>query len=658
MDRRPDVAAGPGSASRPPGSDVWIWIRRAAAVLAGFVFALLLAATLTLEAVDSALHRPQFLPEQLERADVYRFVTTDLLTALLEDARRLEGEDFDSELEGNPLVTSGLTTVAITDAVGRALPPEELARLTDPAIARVWSSISGEGNLPPVRIDAGARLRALVGELTTLLRESGAYESLLDGELAPIFAGRVDEALTPQPRGSGWAAFLRGRDDRPGGDLATVFGRVVTAEWVAGQVEQAAAALTAYLTDRSAGLTLHVGFDDAQLAQIAAELEAIVAQADAYDLAYTTVVEPVAGRELDDLVELPYGVPVTSDEVLDAVRGAMPRRWVDQQAAALARAASSYVTGQSPAFTVAIDLAPIKRDAAETLSALAVSSLRDTLASLPACSTVGEAETARAAIEREVPACMPPGVAAGDIVEIAAPRISSSISESVLSDVPDTVRYTDLSLRDALAEDGGPEALAGLDDLREFFAEGWTYTEADLRADLSDDPDASDLIEDVRSLFSDGYVIEPSDGRADGARQWVHALGRGVLGAGLTAALLLLLVAFLGGRGWRGRISWGAAALLASAALIALVSGPLYQAATGALLDAIRAELVTDPGSKVPLASELLVNKLLELGEGVADAVVGRIARNGLILAVVAMLALAVSVSWERIARALGRQDT
>ena len=52
------------------------------------------------------------------------------------------------------------------------------------------------------------------------------------------------------------------------------------------------------------------------------------------------------------------------------------------------------------------------------------------------------------------------------------------------------------------------------------------------------------------------------------------------------------------------------------------------------------------------------MNKLLELGEGVADAVVGRIARNGLILAVVAMLALAVSVSWERITRALGRQDT
>ena len=211
--------------------------------------------------------------------------------------------------------------------------------------------------------------------------------------------------------------------------------------------------------------------------------------------------------------------------------------------------------------------------------------------------------------------------------------------------VPDTVQYTEQDLRDALSQDDGPEVLEVLDDIREFFTEGWTYSDADLRADLSDDEDAIELIEDVRALLSDGYVIETS---AE-SREWASWARRGRWIGGLAAGILLLAVAFLGGRSWRGRVAWAAAVLLVSAGVAALVSGPLYQVASDAVFDALR-EGLADPDSKFPLTSELLANKLPEVIEMVADEFVGDIARNSLILAVVAAVPLLASLFWERIA--------
>ena len=323
---------------------------------------------------------------------------------------------------------------------------------------------------------------------------------------------------------------------------------------------------------------------------------------------------------------------------------------------------SAYVTGQTDSFAVAFDVVPLKGAAAGALTATASDSLRDTLRSLPECSTAAESATARAALRRELPACIPSGVTVDDVVGEAASVLASSIDESILARVPDTVQYTEQDLRDSLLEDDGPDALAALDDIRELFTDGWTYTDADLRAELSDDTDLLRLIEDVRSLLSEGYVIGTADDSREGVGEGLGATGewtdrarRGRWIGGLVAGILLVAVAFLGGTSWRGRIAWAAAVLLVSAGVIALVSGPLYQAASGSVLDALREGLAADPGSKFPLTSEVLTNKLLDVIEMVADDFVGDIVRNSLILAVVAAVPLVAVLVWDRIVPSAGR---
>ncbi len=630
-----------------------ISIRRAGAVGLGVVFFLALVTTLLVQAANSTVARPDFLADQLEEADAYAFVIDDLTRALLEDAWRLDADEFGWEFDENPLVASGLTPEQVAAAVRRALPPEDLEMLLAPAVDQFGAFVAGEREAATVRVDAAAHLDALVTELNGLMLESGAYTLLLEREFTPIFAEWVDEGLPPGGEDSRWVGFLRGPGAAAGGSLVRVFTRVVTPEWIAAQVERAGHEVIAYAVGRSDGFEVRLALGAVQVEEAAAEIEAVIREADAFDVAYETVVEPVAEERLAEAVELPYGIVLNRPEVLDALREAIAPQWLDEQAAILAAGVATYVTGRADGFVAEFDIAPAKDRAARALTAAASDALRDRLQLLPQCTTAAQVAAAQEALRTELPACLPRGVVVNDIVRSAGPVIATAVRESVLAPVPDTVSYSEQDLRRALEEDGGPEALVALDDVRSVFGESWTYTDADLRADLADDGDALDLIDDLRAALSTGYGIETPDAAREAAGAWTGAVW---LAAAVTA-ILLAAVAFLGGRIWRGRLAWAAATLLVAAAVIAIVSGPVYQSASGAIFDEIRGELAAEPDDRFAVTSDLLVDKLLEVSETAADEVVAPVARTSLILAVVGAVAVVAAIFWGRLSPAPGREQ-
>lgn len=629
-----------------------IWIRRAGAVGLSIVFFLALVTTLAVQAANSTVARPDFLADQLEEADAYAFVIDDLTLALLEDAWRLDADEFGWEFDENPLVASGLTPEQVAAAVRRALPPEDLERLLAPAVEQLGAYLAGERDEATLRVGAAAHLDALVTELNDLMLESGAYARLIDREFRPIFAEWVDEGLPPGGEDSRWVGFLRGPGGEAGGSLVRVFDSVVTPEWVAAQVGGAAEELVGYSVGRSEGFEVRIALTPAQVEEAAAEIEAVIREADAFDVAYETVVEPVAEERLAEAVELPYGIVLNRPEVLDALREAIAPEWLDEQAAILAAAVATYVTGQADAFVAEFHIAPARDRAARALTAAASGALRDRLQLLPQCITAAQAAAAREALRRDLPACLPPEAVLDDVVRSADPVIAAAVRESVLAPVPDLVSYSEQDLRLSLEEDGGPDALVALDDVRSVFAESWTYTDADLRADLADDEDALDLIDDLRAALSTGYDIETSDA--------LEAAGAGRGGAWLPAlvtAILLAAVAFLGGRSWRGRLAWAAAVLLVAAAVIAVVSGPVYQSVSGAVFDEIRGELTTEPGDRFAVTSDLLVDKVLEVVERAVDDFTAPIARISLILAVAGAIAVVAAFFWGRLSPGPAREQ-
>lgn len=635
-----------------------IWLRRGAAVLVAFAFAVVLFAALTLQALNSTFARAEFYPEQLERADVYRFISADLADAFIEDLQQLDADEFGEDFTGNPVAASGLTTRQVADAMRRAFPPEDLEALLAPAFEQAAEYAAGERDEVTITIGAGGHIEALVRELTALMRESGTYGRLLDDEFDPMFREWADEALPPGEADSAWLEFLRGAET--GDSLVRVFRRVVTPEWLADEVEQSADALTAYLVGNAEGFELRIELDDAQATAAAEELEAILGDGDAYDLARAAVIEPAVEEHVVAAAELPYGITLTREEARAALLEAVSPAWVEQQARVLARGVSAYVTGQADGFAAEIDLESVKADAAAALTDAATANLEASLRDLPPCTTAAEIAAARDEARRSLPPCIPPGMTASELASQARPNIAASIAAFIVEPVPDTVLLTESDLRDAIRRDGGDEALTALDDLRGLFAEGWTYTDADLRADLSDDDAAT--LDDVRSFLGEGYVIEVSaaddeglEAALDDVREWTEAVSRARWMAFVFAIALLAAVGALGGMRWRGRVAWGAAALLAAAGPIALVSGPVYQAASGAVLDAIRDEIASDPRATFALTSELLTNKLIDIVEVSIDAFAGSIARNSLVLAALGAIALGVSLSWDRITEAVDR---
>ncbi len=640
-----------------------ISIRRIVAVLLAIVFLVVLGGTLLAVALNATLARPGFVSDQLEEAGAYQFVLDDLVPALLEDAWQLDADEFGLEFEENPLAASGLTPQELAAAIRRAVPPEDLEALVSPAIESAMDYLTGREDQVTIRLDAGTNLDALVTELTTLFRETGAYERLLERELTPVFNQWVDEGLPAGGEDSAWVAILRGGSSEEGGRLARVFTRVATPEWMAAQVERAGAELVDYAVARSDTLAIRIGFGEAEVERAADEIAAIISAADAYDVAFANVVEPATTESIDEVSTLPYGLVLTRTEVLDAVRAAVAGAWLEAQAAMLAGDVSAYVTGQTEAFVTTFDLTAAKPDAGRALTASANASLRGELLVLPGCATAAENTAARAALERDLPSCLPGDVHASDIVTIASPTIAASIDETILGRVPDTVTYSEQDLRAGLERDGGPDALAALDDIRELFDAGWTYTDSDLRADLDSD-DAFDLIQDARLMLSTGYVLEASEESPDGVEEGLDE-GRDVVGLGsgnlwvpaLIAAVLLLVVALLGGRSWRGRLAWGAGVLLLSAGAFAILFGPVVQATSDGAFDDIREEVAPGPDAQFPNTSEELFDKLVDVAESAADEFAGNIARNALILALVGAVGVIAALFWRRIGAAMGREQ-
>ncbi len=627
-------------------------------MLVGLAFAGALATFLLLQAEISTVARPGFYTEQLAEADAYHFVTTDLVDALIEDARRLDAEDFDEDFQDNPIESSGLTTPEIADALRRALPPEELEAIAAPALGEVVAYLAGERDSVTVDIALGPYVEAAVDELTALLRESGSYELLLERELEPIFDEWAGEALPTDEQESGWVTFLGGSSGNTRNSLVRVFTSVVTPEWLAQQVEDGASEVTSYVVGSSDGFELRVALDDVQAAAAADEIEAVLGEAHAYDLAHSTVIGPAVEEQVDAVVHLPYGVEVTREEVLAAVREAMPPEWVEQQTAVLTAGVASYLTGQSDGFTFEIDVP--KDLAAAALTRAATSSLGNALERLPPCATSADSATALAALQRELPHCMPPDLGVREVLEEATPVIRAAIDQSVMGRVPDTVTYTERDLRAALERDAGPDALVAIDDVQALFTTDWTYTDEDLRADLSADEAAA--LDDVRSVLGDGLTLELVTEDREGLEETLEAVREvadGVRSARwvalVVAVALLGTVGAVGGTSWRAGVAWSGATLLVSALPMALLAGPAYQSASAAMFDALRDAIVIDPDAAFVLTLELLTDKLLDIAEGSADDFAGGIFRNSLLLAVLGAVALAVSLSWERIARATGR---
>jgi len=199
--------------------------------------------------------------------------------------------------------------------------------------------------------------------------------------------------------------------------------------------------------------------------------------------------------------------------------------------------------------------------------------------------------------------------------------------------------------------------------------EGWRVTHEDLHRELSEAEDVTIAdIDDALSIFRPGGMVfndedlrqrlEASRAQAleegeeslppnlDDQRQIVQNARRVTLwGLPLLTGVLVLAVAFLGGRGWTGRLRWGSVAVMWASVWALLITVPVYAALASTRVDRWLDERRADPDSNIPEPLRLQLFDQLRLAVG---EFVGGMQWRAAAWFILGVLAFAFSVAWER----------
>ncbi|MBI4310734.1 MAG: hypothetical protein HY681_03040 [Chloroflexi bacterium] len=222
-------------------------------------------------------------------------------------------------------------------------------------------------------------------------------------------------------------------------------------------------------------------------------------------------------------------------------------------------------------------------------------------------------------------------------------------------------RFTDADLRKALGGETS-ETVKRLDDVRRWSREGATYTDSDLRTLIGKSgPDTLETYDKALAYARDGFTFNQEDlreamegsGNSAGDFETIDQ-NRRLLGqvrglrfiAYLIPALLLLAIAFLGGRSWRGRLAWGASALAIAALLSFVIFGVVYSIVAWPRID----EALQDAARDVQGVQLIAMEKAQEVAPSVSDAIVGGMARRSLVFAFLAVVGLLAVIFWKRLA--------
>ena len=559
----------------------------------------------------------------------------------------------------NPLVSSGLDTRQWAEAFRRGLSSDDLQDMADPVVLSLGQYIAAERDDIDLTTEASRHVTEGTDEILALMRESSAYDLLLEREIEPRVREVTGKALAAVQEVQGWAIYLFGTREDAEDQMAQAFMRSVTADWLEVEVEQGIDEFLLYLVGDSDSFEINVRLNDAQTAIAVQETKAILQKADSHDLLFTGVVERQVKASLGESVAFPYGVEITSDEVVGVLREAARPAWVKEQVDVLIDDVGRYVTGRSDQFSTEVSLTLNKIEAGPILADNIMSKVAKALDDLPVCTTEAEVLAFQNYEGPEKPRCIPAGVSVSDILEENQVALAGSVQVFIHAEIPDEIVFDESQLRSALRQSGGPQVLASFDELRGLFKDGWTYDRDGLRADLSGYPGILRLLDGTRSYLSEGHVHKYGDRSAgaagnqvgttiDEVREWGQAVRRYDWAVYLTTSVLLVAVGLVLGRSWSGRIGWAALVLLAAAAAAYALAGPAYQASAGEAFEQVRDEAAAQAGGPFRESTLLAAGKLVDVVEAATSEFMTIVSQSSLIIAVVAFVMLSAVIIWRK----------
>lgn len=532
-------------------------MRPALAVLLALVFAALFVVALLVSRVVNTAGDPSEISGVIEDADLYDFVYDRVLDAALMDlvSKGITVQSTGDEPHTLEFEDPAQAHAAIKSLIETILPREYVRQKIEETLNGVIPYASGRQDGFQVDLETSDRIDAVPEAVRKASERIGLGELVVSGLMVPMVRD-LSQQITDEALGIGFTP-----DEAE--DAAR---RIFPPQWIESQVFSFVDQAAPYFSGTGDDLNIVITFKDRVPVAGQVLKEKLNDEDTLVKLVFEQIVGPLVGQIVGDSTVLAFGIVITDQDIREAVEIVAPPDWVRAQGDGIIDSVVAWLVGATENIEYTLLLADRKADAAVQLEALAMRKLDEQIAATPVCQNPAQAAAAvNDVLAAQFPSCLPQN--ASEVLDVMQPLIGNEIDRFVSNSIPDQITYSDADLRAQL----GADSLGTLDSLRDRVVNGFTFTDEDLlnRLGNSEDPGAAENFQETLDIIRAGIVFDETDitGRMDvaqldqfnEARNWIN-LGwtfRWVIF--LPAVLLLLAVAFVGGRGWPGRVKWAGA---------------------------------------------------------------------------------------------------
>jgi len=501
-------------------------------MIIGFILLLIMLLLFT-QVYDTALSAGSY-NHQMRKADIYNFVYDELLPLALDEAE----EEMEKDDSSDFTVDISAIKDDIVSAAREILPPEwlqEKVELATNSIIPYFVGKTDEFTYTLEPSDLQQRIDTAVQVIKDDILRGNIFTSVYDDGMSYL-ADELLENLDEMP----YSITLTKED------IESSLRTVGSKEWIISQAEAAIDSIKPYITGESDEFTITIHLKDRVDAAADAVLN-LFSREETYNYLLEEMVTPTIEANLGAIVNLPFGITLSREEIDSAIKEVLPETWVQAQLTELINGIVAYVKEENDSIEVTLDLADRKAYALVALTDSAYQKLPDPFKTPQNYQEVEE------------------------VVESA-----------ILAKIPDQWVYTDDDLRQSIGEDNGDF----LDEARDWVSEGWTFTEVDLLDEMDDD--SEETLEDVRGWIESGYTLTETDLREeisdreedldalDTARQWIGTGRTWLWALWLLPVLALFFIGLSIGNNWRSRLTWAMVVLFLTALAINIAAWQTY----------------------------------------------------------------------------------
>ncbi len=156
-------------------------------------------------------------------------------------------------------------------------------------------------------------------------------------------------------------------------ELVTSVREVLPPEWLQGQVEMVIGEVLPYLTGDTDSFSVTLSVSE-RLVTLGEVVKRELGGGDTYNLLFDEVLAPALDEQLQDIGDLPFGITIASQDIVDAVQEVLPPQWIRARVEHLVDQLVPYLTGGSEHFAIHMPLADRLEALAPVLKELLVRS--------------------------------------------------------------------------------------------------------------------------------------------------------------------------------------------------------------------------------------------------------------------------------------------